>query len=121
MCKHILEDVNNLPCQSKISEPESCDLNNASGQFSHITADFEEQLLHRTPERDEEFSDFDNDDDVADPDYYSNAGENDDEPSSDEEHKKQPCRKRRPNPAKWKKKCDKKETPLRARIHYRQR
>nr|CAI5846436.1 unnamed protein product [Callosobruchus analis] len=61
----------------------------------HVTAEDEERIRHKTPER--EFSDFDDDNDIADPDYPSGG----DSMSRKKGIKK--GRKRKRNEEKWKK------------------
>lgn len=72
---------------------------NTNEEALHVTAEVEERL-HKTPDRD--FSDFDSDDDVVDPNY-SYEEQSDDELDQNEEQDKKLTRKRKANPKDWKK------------------
>ncbi|XP_030752349.1 uncharacterized protein LOC115889030 [Sitophilus oryzae] len=78
--------------------------NPSKGEVFHISAENEEQLLHRTPER--EFVDFDSDDDIADPDYSDDTEPDEDE---NQEAVKMLSRKRKADPMSWKKNITKKK------------
>lgn len=86
-----------------IESPNEDEEPNISQEVLHVTPEYDEEL-HRSPER--EFVDFDDDDDVADPNY---SDENESDEDQNEEAKKNLTRKRKANPMNWKKNVTKRK------------